>query len=462
MKNSLPLVSVSALGLLIFAGSVKAQPVPCTGVCIGFTNAFVEVVAKAVYNRDLNPVPDVSGYLFALGSVGWFFDIAYDGTDPYSSACGIPLSQGDLFLDSDIDSTSSEFSVGVSVSDLRDIRHYIQSRAYAVASRYYSFSDVSPENWPWTTWTKVYSTFRPVNSFDHNCDCTTVAPVGAYAAVAIAESVFADNVGLSWLVDIRSFVPCGNGLPLGDPDATNAGQYIALDRGTSDPIVIGVYPSATDDLVYTRFVGGEGLSSLRLVTISASRSSLDINGDGHVNDADVVALQAIANLGGQSIGIGRLDVDGDGIVNQRDVAYLRSMILLVGEGRVAGDLNHDGVLSCTDIPHILNCAGANFLSSNYNSLADTNGDGNVTISEVRNLCLSINPADVSSDSLGEPLPNGSTGPEDLDSFIAWFIAGDLNADIASDSIGPGGQPNGSVGPEDLDLFISNFIAPPCG
>lgn len=456
MKSETSVVCVSLFGLLSLTGPVQAQPVPCPVICYGFQDAFVQVNATAVYDRSLNPFPSDSVYLLALGSVGWFFDIAFD------DYCGVPYHTGNMFLASDIDSTSTEDFVRVGVADPRDIRHYIQSRAYALASRYFTFSDANPASWGVTTSTTVYSTYLLSGSFDHNCDCTVVAPSGAYAAVALAETIFADTVGLSWSVAISSYVPCAGILSPGEPTGLDTGLYVALDLGSSDPIVFSVYPTTNGGLESIRFVAPSNVSSIRLVSIAASLDALDINGDGHVNDADVVALQAIANLGGQSIGIGRLDVDGDGIVNQRDVAYLRSMILLVGEGRVAGDLNHDGVLSCTDIPHILNCAGANFLSSNYNSLADTNGDGNVTISEVRNLCLSINPADVSSDSLGEPLPNGSTGPEDLDSFIAWFIAGDLNADIASDSIGPGGQPNGSVGPEDLDLFISNFIAPPCG
>jgi len=69
-------------------------------------------------------------------------------------------------------------------------------------------------------------------------------------------------------------------------------------------------------------------------------------------------------------------------------------------------------------------------------------------------------ADVASDSLDTVYnPNGSVGSEDLDAFIAGFIAGDpAIADVASDSLETRRHPNGSVGSEDLDAFIASFIA----
>jgi len=69
-------------------------------------------------------------------------------------------------------------------------------------------------------------------------------------------------------------------------------------------------------------------------------------------------------------------------------------------------------------------------------------------------------ADVASDSLDTVSnPNGSVGSEDLDAFIAAFIASSgAVADVASDSLDTTYNPNGSVGAEDLDAFISSFIA----
>jgi len=69
-------------------------------------------------------------------------------------------------------------------------------------------------------------------------------------------------------------------------------------------------------------------------------------------------------------------------------------------------------------------------------------------------------ADVASDSLDTTRnPNGAVGSEDLDAFIAGFIAGDpAIADVASDSLDTAFNPNGSVGSEDLDAFIAAFIA----
>jgi len=73
-------------------------------------------------------------------------------------------------------------------------------------------------------------------------------------------------------------------------------------------------------------------------------------------------------------------------------------------------------------------------------------------------CIGL--ADVASDGLDTTYsPNGSVGPEDLDAFIAGFIAENVAvADIASDGLDTTRSPNGSVGPEDLDAFIAAFIA----
>jgi len=69
-------------------------------------------------------------------------------------------------------------------------------------------------------------------------------------------------------------------------------------------------------------------------------------------------------------------------------------------------------------------------------------------------------ADVASDSLDTARnPNSSVGSEDLDAFIAGFIANNAAiADVASDSLDTTYNPNNSVGSEDLDAFIAAFIA----
>jgi len=74
--------------------------------------------------------------------------------------------------------------------------------------------------------------------------------------------------------------------------------------------------------------------------------------------------------------------------------------------------------------------------------------------------LSCGLADVASDSLDTArTPNNSIGPEDLDAFIAGFIAENTAiADVASDSLDTTYSPNGFVGPEDLDAFIGSFVA----
>jgi len=124
-------------------------------------------------------------------------------------------------------------------------------------------------------------------------------------------------------------------------------------------------------------------------------------------------------------------------------------------------------------------AGATTASVTAGSFAGTGTDGSHwdTRCIVSNTCgsvasnpatLTIDPcgpvacalADVASDSLDTTRnPNNAIGPEDLDAFIAAFIADNVSiADVASDSLDTTYNPNNSVGPEDLDAFIASFIA----
>ena len=95
----------------------------------------------------------------------------------------------------------------------------------------------------------------------------------------------------------------------------------------------------------------------------------------------------------------------------------------------------------------------------------TNACGSVTSNEATLTITTCGPvacalADVASDSLDTTRnPNNAIGSEDLDAFIAGFIADNAAiADVASDSLDTTFNPNGSVGSEDLDAFIASFIA----
>ena len=98
---------------------------------------------------------------------------------------------------------------------------------------------------------------------------------------------------------------------------------------------------------------------------------------------------------------------------------------------------------------------------NYDSIV-TSACGSVTSNQATLTIVSCSCAlaDIASDSLDTIRnPNGAIGPEDLDAFIAGFIADNASiADVASDSLDTTYNPNNSVGPEDLDAFIANFIA----
>jgi len=101
------------------------------------------------------------------------------------------------------------------------------------------------------------------------------------------------------------------------------------------------------------------------------------------------------------------------------------------------------------------------LGGNFRCIV-TNSWGSVTSTEatLSIIACTCGLADVASDSLDtDRNPNNAIGPEDLDAFIAGFIADNTAiADVASDSLDTAYSPNGSVGPEDLDAFIASFIA----
>jgi len=108
----------------------------------------------------------------------------------------------------------------------------------------------------------------------------------------------------------------------------------------------------------------------------------------------------------------------------------------------------------------MNISSISGLGGNFRCIV-TNACGSITSNEATlTIIQPCGLADIASDSLQtERCANGSIGPEDLDAFIAGFIADNAAiADVASDSLDTTYNPNGAVGPEDLDAFIASFIA----
>jgi len=134
----------------------------------------------------------------------------------------------------------------------------------------------------------------------------------------------------------------------------------------------------------------------------------------------------------------------------------------------------NGVNNNNQATPTFNVAGATTPTMNISSISGVGGNfrcivtntcGSVTSNEATLTINTCGPvacalADVASDSLDTTRnPNNAIGPEDLDAFIAAFIADNVSiADVASDSLDTTYNPNNSVGPEDLDAFIASFIA----
>ena len=130
----------------------------------------------------------------------------------------------------------------------------------------------------------------------------------------------------------------------------------------------------------------------------------------------------------------------------------------------------NGINNNNEATPTFNVSGATTPTMNINSISGlggnfrcivTNACGSVTSNEATlSIVQPCGLADVAGDSLQtERCANGSIGPEDLDAFIAGFIADNTAiADVASDSLDTTFNPNGAVGPEDLDAFIASFIA----
>jgi len=136
------------------------------------------------------------------------------------------------------------------------------------------------------------------------------------------------------------------------------------------------------------------------------------------------------------------------------VQWLKDNAPLTDDARITGAAT--GTLTITGT---LTTDTGNYSSAATNACGTTNSTAvAVTINPPAPIACAL--ADVASDALDTTYnPNGSIGSEDLDAFIAGFVADNTAiADVASDALDTTYTPNGSVGPEDLDAFISSFIA----
>jgi len=181
--------------------------------------------------------------------------------------------------------------------------------------------------------------------------------------------------------------------------------------------------------------------------------------------------------------------DGTGIVYNDDTAVAQSTIdstlvaaLPAGDYYLALSVFSNGAISLTDTCVNSPDGGRIWTTSPFTGQRAPNGTGaalpilgwggsstgigsfNIALTgacvpgAIVSDCQSM--ADVASDGLDTTYtPNGSVGSEDLDAFIAGFIAENAAiADVASDGLDTVRNPNGSVGAEDLDAFIAAFIA----
>jgi hypothetical protein len=108
----------------------------------------------------------------------------------------------------------------------------------------------------------------------------------------------------------------------------------------------------------------------------------DVNGDGVVNYADYVIVQAAQNTTAGMPGYDpRADIIRDGAVNNQDLLVVADII---------ADVNHDGVVNCTDYDIVKAALGTQSGQPGWNPAADINGDGVVNSADLAIVTVALN------------------------------------------------------------------------
>jgi len=189
---------------------------------------------------------------------------------------------------------------------------------------------------------------------------------------------------------------------------------------------------------------GTGLIELTSTAFNATEDGVDLSNDGRFNQADVVALSAIVGTSGATdpANLELYDYDSSGTIDTADVDILQAVLNTgVGAG-VFADADGDGDVDCADrafapaSPWNETIGGTGYV---VEFDVDLDGDLDATDEDAFNRRFGDFAA-----------PIGIYDLDDVDAFIAAFLAGDPLADLV--------VPFGVVDLDDSDAFNAAWLA----
>ena len=242
----------------------------------------------------------------------------------------------------------------------------------------------------------------PVNAtatvIGENLHMSNIPTIGNVAPYVSDPSDYVSVCGGGFYYD-----SCGGGVGSLNPDGTFASPatpyYFAPDAGTfpaswedlgnptvyakatavgayrTIPIINGVFTD-TFATSYTRHI-----YQINFDPNPTAAKIGDVNGDGVVNYADFQVVQAAqGTTAGMPTYDPRADIIRDGTVDQTD---------LLAVAQIIADVNHDGVVNCTDYGIVKAAYGKRTGQAGFNAAADINGNGIVDLTDLAIVSLAL-------------------------------------------------------------------------
>ncbi len=175
--------------------------------------------------------------------------------------------------------------------------------------------------------------------------------------------------------------------------------------------------------------------SVNMITIAFTDAQFDLSGDGRFSQVDVDLLQA--QVGNSATGtLEDFDVNGNGLIDNDDVMILQELINCgLGSG-IFGDTNNDGQADCCDLADYAGALGSVVSDSSYVVELDFDLDGDIDSvdqAEYNKVCVADFNDDYSLDFL------------DVSAFLSAYGMMDPAADINGD---------GSFDFQDISAFLA--------
>lgn len=156
------------------------------------------------------------------------------------------------------------------------------------------------------------------------------------------------------------------------------GEYTVTLIGV-DAQVVSAYATGAAGQSFQGYLGRGQIVSKQVKVQAVAGSLGDVNGDGRIDQSDVIALQARLNkfTDGQS---DPGDMNGDGLLSVADVALLQKLVN-AGKGGAA-DVNFDGVVDCKDVTLVKQNLWRRTAQANFDSTYDLVADGVIDVRDL--------------------------------------------------------------------------------